>query len=292
MAALFRTTVAQFIETQTSDVVGVLSQGIGNSFSNLLATTIISWERTISVLRGELTKLVAEIPSASGWGLLLEYDIPRRNKRIDAVLLIRSSVFVLEFKTGDTGREAAAKTQAEDYALELRDFHSASHDRVLVPIAICRRAAEHQLPVTYVNEDVVWPPIAIGDASLCDLILLYLRDNTCWLDEAQLNVAGWDDSAYKPVPNIIEAARMLYSGQSIRDLSHSHADVHNLTATTDLIVESIARAQRDTQKIICFVTGVPGAGKTLAGLNVVHQDRKSTRLNSSHGGISRMPSSA
>ena len=75
-------------------------------------------------------------------------------------------------------------------------------------------------------------------------------------------------SAYRPTPTIIEAATLLYTGHSVRELSHRHA--HNLDSTTEMLVREIEAARNYGHRVICFVTGVPGAGKTLTGLNVVH----------------------
>lgn len=231
---------------------------------------MVSWERTISALKTTLAQLAAEFPGARDWGLMLEYEIPRRDRRVDAVLLAGSLVLVLEFKTGESGDEAIARRQAEHYALELRDFHRESHGLVLVPVVISRSAAEFVPPSVELKNDLVRAVLVANDDSLAKAIRHAVARNLSASSGKQVDVERWNKSAYQPIPNIVEAAQILFAKQSVRELSHAHTETFNLTKSTDLLVAAVERAQREHRKIICFVTGVPGAGKTLAGLNAVH----------------------
>ena len=270
MSAFFSSTVRNFLATDSSQILGELNLHARNSVSTLRVSTVISWERTISALKMTLAQLVTEFTGAGDWGLLLEYEIPRRDRRIDVVLLAGSLVLVLEFKTGDSGDEASARRQAEHYALELRDFHRESRGLFLVPVVISRSASEFVPPSVETKKDFVGAVLVANDESLIKAIRHAVAKNLSASSATQINVELWNKSAYQPIPNIVEAAQMLFAKQSVRELSHTHTDSYNLTKTTDLLVAAVERAQKERRKIICFVTGVPGAGKTLAGLNAVH----------------------
>jgi len=82
---------------------------------------------------------------------------------------------------------------------------------------------------------------------------------------------AWLESGYKPTPTIIEAAQALYRSHQVLEITRSDAGARNLTVTTERLSKIIEEAKSGRQKVICFVTGVPGAGKTLAGLNLITQ---------------------
>ncbi len=270
MAAYFRSTVREFLERDSDQIIGELTRRAGASHATLLAATVVSWERTISVLKRSLSTIVGEKAIAGEWGLLLEYEIPRRDRRIDVVLLTGEAVIVLEFKTGDSGDLAAARRQAEHYSLDLRDFHRESRGRAIVPVVVMSAGPPFASGDDLMEADPVKAVLSANDETLHlaleHVTQLYRSDDRAGM----IDVCTWDQSPYGPVPSIVEAAQMLYSKQSVREISHAHADAHNLTKTSDLLVRAVVEAQTEGHKIICFVTGVPGAGKTLAGLNAVH----------------------
>lgn len=269
MGAFFAATVGEFLKRDSAAILGELNLRSRSAISTVRVSTIVSWERTISVLKATLLRITAAIPTASDWGLLLEYDIPRRDRRIDCVLLAGRLILLLEFKTGESGAILAAKRQAEHYALDLRDFHRESRDRFIVPIVATHSGA---FTPGFANgaREVVRPVLAASDATLEEAILCAVKADHSEVAAPQTVLNVWNESAYAPVPNIVEAAQLLFAHQSVRELSHSSAEVYNLTKTTGVLVDSVATAQREGRKVICFVTGVPGAGKTLAGLNAVH----------------------
>lgn len=273
MAAFFYSTVDNFLATESSQILCELNLRAKDSVSVIRIPTFLSWERTIHTLKQALKLLEADFPNVGAWGLLLEYEIPRRGRRIDAVLLAGALVLVLEFKTGESDSEASACRQAEHYALELRDFHQESRNKILVPIAVCRSAAGFRQQVLEVNQDLVRAVMIAQDDSLATAFRCALIENPGTIIQPQVAVKNWNESNYEPIPNIVEAAQIIYAGQSVRELSHAHTDAHNLTETTDMLVATVELAQKECQKVICFVTGVPGAGKTLAGLNAVHSPK-------------------
>jgi hypothetical protein len=207
----------------------------------------------------------------------LEYPIPRRQKRIDAVLLAGENILVLEFKIGGTTYDASARRQVEDYALDLRDFHEWSHGHTIIPLLIATNAPEEQNSDALPVGELVRSVQLANSASVGRVIADVVRSRSGTND--QIALSEWNASGYKPIPTIIEAAEALFAGQSVREISAAHADAFNLTRTASKLVETVSWAQANKQKVICFVTGVPGAGKTLAGLTVAHdpQLRNDTR---------------
>jgi Uncharacterized conserved protein (DUF2075) len=272
MPAYYANSVGEFLRTPLCEVSNKLT--VGNAefgFRSMYSDLVKSWQKDIAVLQRGLSSICCDCPSASGWGILLEFPIPRRQRRIDAVILARDVIFVLEFKTGK--KLAPARRQVEDYALDLAAFHEASHNRTIVPIVVAPVVAP---PVKNVDrsfpEEWVQPVISVAVDELATAILSAFNSYS-FPDRKPIFWRAWDDGPYHPVPTIIEAATALFAGISIREITHTHAGLQNLTATTQFILEAVRKAHRKNQKLICFVTGVPGAGKTLAGLNLAHDPR-------------------
>ena len=194
--------------------------------------------------------------------MIFEYTIPRMGKRVDAVVLYRNIVFLLEFKVGDTEYRASTYDQVYDYALDLRNFQRESHDKLLVPIMISTKAPRYQnrLSVRYrIIEPLRCNAENIGAA------IEYIGAK---FSEPAFDYKAWEDSEYLPTPTIVEAAQALYRGHNVHDITRSDAGAENLTATTGDISDIIEYSKANGRKSICFVTGVPGAGKTLVGLNI------------------------
>lgn len=202
--------------------------------------------------------------------MLLEYPIPRRQKRLDAVLLASDVIFCLEFKTRDKTHSLQSQRQVEDYALDLHDFHEASRDRHIIPVVVVPGAdSSKRANEPPVSADAVRSVRLANSKDLAETIFSSF-DAQHSGTSAPIDPVAWDKSRYCPIPTIIEAAEALYAGHDVSEITHSHAGATNLTVTSDRLIEIISEAQEQSQKVICFVTGVPGAGKTLAGLNVVH----------------------
>ena len=195
---------------------------------------------------------------------------PRRQRRIDAVILAGSLIFVLEFKSGPVGESLAAARQVEDYALDLAYFHKPSHNRIISPVLIAPDVkTTATLSEPHADTPKVRPVARATPDQLAEFLFKAVGIESVSGDD-QIAVREWDEGVYEPVPTVIDAAMALYAGMSVREIGRSHADTHNLTQTTDFIFKLIAEAQSKKEKVICFITGVPGAGKTLAGLNFVH----------------------
>lgn len=231
--------------------------------TELSAEQLRAWHEQLEILRKALTAGFAQ-----NWYLLWEYPIPRRGKRIDVVVLAHDVIVVLEFKCGARKFDTAACRQVEDYCLDLRDFHVASRERILVPFVVATNATNQPPPVGEVTDWVA--PVWLANADSLPGLLHSAVTRYQDLTAEPIDLKQWNNAEYVPTPTIIEAARVLYEGQNVREISRCHAGAENLTRTSSAVVKAIYRARQNTQKTICFVTGVPGAGKTLAGLNIVH----------------------
>ncbi|MBM3862135.1 MAG: DUF2075 domain-containing protein [Verrucomicrobia bacterium] len=269
MPAFYRATLGAFLEDDPQRIVGLLTVASGDSgFTELKHRQTKAWQVEIAVLTSACRALVATRSESKDWSLLLEYPIPRRQKRMDAVLLVADVILGLEFKTADKGHSPATDRQTEDYALDLRDFHEQSRGRRIIPIAVVPRAPSVPAPPSMDSNPV--RPVQHANAADLASVILSAYEAEHDVTVIPLDPNAWDNSAYRPVPTIIEAAEALYAGHDVREITHSHAGQKNLAETSDKLVEIIRRAQQRRDKVVCFVTGIPGAGKTLAGLNVVH----------------------
>jgi len=225
---------------------------------------VLAWKESLAWLKSTADSLLAD-EQTEGWHLCLEYEIPRRSGRIDAVLLAGDLIFVIEFKTA--GIDASAVRQVEDYALELLDFHEASQGRRLIPIAC---GADTPLALGALEDR-----FGVATASTCspdDLgpAIRSLYEEHHDNKRASIDATEWLHAPYCPTPTIIEAAQALYAGHEIRELSTSRASAEHLTRSFNAISDVIAETSRRGGHTACFLTGIPGAGKTLAGMNVVH----------------------
>ncbi len=220
-----------------------------------------------------LQQLLSQLPHTAEDSIYFEYLIPRMGRRIDVLLLLRGILFVLEYKVGEHLYPASAFDQVVDYALDLKHFHETSHQAVIVPILVATHADQTSYVIQESKADRVLAPIGTNDQHL----LMPLQSVLEHYQSESLNTADWQQGRYEPTPTIIEAARALYGGHQVKEISRSDAGAMNLAATSDVLERIIADAQQQKQKVICFVTGVPGAGKTLVGLNIAtkHFDQSS-----------------
>jgi hypothetical protein len=220
-------------------------------------TQLRAWAWEINILRSALT----EMPQH--WRLLLEYPLVRLGRVIDAVLVTDRAIFVFEFKALNSQLSADARRQVEDYALDLRDFHAGSRHHVIVPVLV---AGTGKLDV---QGAFLLPGVSDVYMALPDTLPSLLTDLLGRIPYRDVDIETWEHAAYRPVPTIIEAARDLYAKHGVSDIRVARADAVNLSRTTDSIQHAIREARATRQHVILFVTGIPGAGKTLCGLNAV-----------------------
>jgi hypothetical protein len=220
-------------------------------------TQTFAWLEEISILKNVLSSFKGKV--------YFEFDVPRMGKRIDVVLLIESVIFVLEFKVGETEFNAAAQDQVWDYALDLKNFHETSHTEYIAPILVATQAlAQAVLIQTTIHNDKLLYPIQTNASELKNVIKNVLD----YCTGAAIKPEQWEAGVYQPTPTIVEAAKALYAGHSVAEISRSDASAVNLSETSNQIEKIIVHSRENNLKSICFLTGVPGAGKTLVGLNI------------------------
>lgn len=261
MRYYYTSNIADFLEEDENSILGKLAAA--NEFS-LLKTQRDAWVHQIPILKNSLTGLDGQI--------CLEYTIPRMGRRIDAILLIGGIVFVIEFKIGESEARRADLDQVWDYTLDLKNFHEPSHNRCLVPILLL---SEFDAKTTSLNVSLILGNIS--DPIFCAPGQLRMILDRCKsaFESNSLNAESWLQGRYSPTPTIIEAAQALYRGHNVAEISRSDSSSNSLSKTSDAISTIINESRAKRRKSICFLTGVPGAGKTLVGLNIATQHTES-----------------
>ena len=255
--AYYWNTIPGFIKDDSSSIISQLVRAafeVGKEQSD-------AWDNQIKELQARLNKCEME------GNIIFEYDIIRLGKRIDVVLLIRHMVFSLEFKNGKNVFTAQDARQAEDYAFDIKNFHKESKDLYVCPILIATDAEKYskqqstdcypdkQVYLQRENIETLVPKVQV------------IADK--YGDEKTIDFNKWFYSPYHPTPTIIAAAVEAYTSHNISEIAKSEAGQENIDACEKEINNVIDYAKTNNRKCVCFVTGVPGAGKTLVGLDVV-----------------------
>lgn len=248
--------VTEFLQQSSSEIIGIIHS------NDISAETTIqqsnTWESEVQILKEQLRMF-------TDGRIVFEYTIPRMGKRVDVVVLHKNIVFLLEFKCGDTEYRQSTFDQVYDYAMDLRNFQKESHNKLLVPIMVSTKAPPYQ---NYLKvRDRIVEPIRCNAQNIGVTIDYFAKK----FQEVAFDYEAWENSEYLPTPTIVEAAQALYRGHNVHDITRSDAGAENLTVTTDEINRIIEHSKENCRKSICFVTGVPGAGKTLVGLNIAIQ---------------------
>jgi hypothetical protein len=254
--------ISTFIHSSTEQILGELA---GNNPFDADRTQIEAWKSEISILKNVLKDYSGDV--------LFEFSIPRMGRRIDVVLVIQNVLFVVEFKVGEKKFLASAIDQVWDYALDLKNFHKTSHDILIAPVLVATESHSFSSAIiTTAHNDNLLMPIK----SSVDLLGEVINAVLVFAEGEAIDSASWKQGRYSPTPTIIEAATTLYNNHSVSEISRSDAEATNLTQTSKAVSDIISIAKERNEKAICFVTGVPGAGKTLVGLDVAtkHLDKE------------------
>lgn len=260
--------ISDFLKKQPETIIGEISINCRMGHIN---TELYAWENQIIILKEVLNKLEGH--------LFFEFSIPRMGKRVDCILIIKNIVFVIEFKVGETDFLNHNIEQVWDYALDLKNFHQPSHSLLMVPILVAThsKSIDFEIITTTHNDNLV-NPIKTNTKNLklvLDNVLNFFQEGD------KIDIKSFVSGSYSPTPTIIEAAISLYNNHNVEEITRSDADATNLRATTDYISETITYAKQNNKKIICFVTGVPGAGKTLVGLKIATEHLDNEKGNTS-----------
>jgi len=255
--------ISDFYQKLPETIIGEISV---NGRLGHINTELYAWEFQIKLLKDVLQFYKGH--------LFFEFSIPRMGKRVDCLVIIKNIVFVIEFKVGEKEFLSHDLEQVWDYALDLKNFHKPSHNLLLVPILVATHARirKNEILTTSHNDNLLYPLKTNAEnlGNLINDVLLFFDENE------DINVSDFVNGSYSPTPTIIEAAINLYNNHNVDEITRNDAEATNLRVTTKYISETIEYAKSNRKKIICYVTGVPGAGKTLVGLKVAaeHLDRE------------------
>jgi len=255
--AYYSNNIQDFLIEPDSSILGELAANHSNR--TLEELQVNAWRKQITILKDQLSGL--------GGQIYFEFAIPRMGKRVDNIVVINNVAFIIEFKVGDGGYEKHAIEQVIDYTIDLKNFHEGSHKIRLIPVLVATNATS----VTEQNRQIVAHQTAAksNQYDLAETLKQYLND-----DGESINIEYWENSIYKPTPTIVEAAQALYKGHNVQAITRSDSGTINLSKTAECINSVIDKSKLKGIKSICFVTGVPGAGKTLAGLNIAVERMK------------------
>lgn len=251
--------IQSFLNQDNYSIFGEITTNDQFSAEDLQKNT---WNREIEILKRELSQFL------DGY-IIFEYTIPRIGNRIDNIVIYKGIIFVLEFKVGEKKYPSYAIEQVTDYAFDLSCFHKESHNRLLVPILISTKAHSVKQEI-WISKDNVLETICCNEYEIAK----YITEVSLKFIQDEIIPDDWINSLYMPTPTIIEAAQALYLGHNVEDISRNDASAKNLNQTTKAINKIIDYSKAHNRKSICFITGVPGAGKTLAGLNIAVERQK------------------
>jgi len=253
-AAYYQASFAAFLRADPAAILGELAQAHGFVLEQSQRD---AWLEQIAIMKRAVQHL------AFGH-ILFEFAIPRVGKRADIVLIVGCFVVVVEFKTEEADFHRQAVEQVHDYALDLKNFHRGSHTLPIIPTLVATKAKEVGLQsLCWASDQVAQPVLASAD-QLKSILVEVTRDS----EGPSIDFDLWVSSGYQPTPTIVEAAQALYQAHGVDDIARSDAGAKNLGLTTRCINDIIEHSKAKCRKSICLVTGVPGAGKTLAGLNI------------------------
>lgn len=255
--AYYKSTISDFLLEDSISVLGKLSLNHTNRSLEDLQKN--AWVKQIEILKHQLEGIKGSI--------YFEFQIPRMGKRVDNIVIVDDCVFIIEFKVGDNSYGKHAELQVIDYCLDMKYFHEGSHFVKLIPLLIATNADESKINVSQVlkhNEVAKCNSLGIKNS-----IEKFIQNPI-----KKVKVDKWENSIYKPTPTIIEFAQSLYQGHKVEEISRHDSEKVSLRKTSDYINEVIENSKLNNKKSICFITGVPGAGKTLAGLNIANERMK------------------
>ena len=259
----YKDQVQFFINSSVEEIIGKIT--LNNQFDTLI-TQNKSWKSQIILLQNVL--------KFQNGTIFFEFSIPRMGRRVDCILILKNVVFVIEFKVGEKEFLSQNIEQVWDYALDLKNFHKPSHNLNIVPILIATESLNSFIEISFSSHnDNLVNPIKTNARDLkkaLDTVLEYFNEDT------KIDDIEFATGSYSPTPTIIEAAISLFNNHSVENITRSDSGATNLRVTTKYVSTLIEYAKQNNKKLICFVTGVPGAGKTLVGLNVAidHLDKE------------------
>jgi hypothetical protein len=270
MAAFYKARVSDFLTTEPAKLMLELTSGTAGMGFDLKADQHASWVTQAEILATALRAVGAKEPAAVSWSLLLEYQIPGRPKRLDAALLDGFGIIAIEFKVGGDEFRSGDRWQLREYCWNLRDFHRESEGVPIAPVLVATAATVKAVepPAGFEDKHGIIVPMLTANADTLAAALLKAHGRLQALGAHPLDMMRWDASQAHTTQSVIEEAQRLFAAHDVREVSHAHAD--NTTEAQDNLIAIVRQARTEGLRSICFLTGVPGAGKTLVGLHAAY----------------------
>ena len=259
--------ISGFLSDNPTTILGELTKFSAKYGFDTVVDQADAWQNQIITLQSKLRE------SGCKGDVIFEYDIVRMGKRIDVVLLIKHMVFSLEFKNGAKAFLANDAEQAEDYALNLKNFHKESENLYVCPILVATEARAETNELGAYPDGQIFLQKANKESLMSCIEEVYKRYGS----EEEIDFQKWYNSPYCPTPTIIEAAVAAYREHTVAKIAHSEAGQDFIDACEKQIGDIIRNTKNRNGKSIIFVTGVPGAGKTLVGLDLAAGNLNSDR---------------
>jgi hypothetical protein len=274
-SAYYSAAIEDFLKKPDSCIAALARQGAAEG--SVEGPQMGAWDQQMECLQEALQGMQGHI--------FLEFVVPRIGSRVDAIVLSGPVLFVIEFKMsmeGNTAKKGKRTTrpavsggynQVWDYALDLKNFHKASHHLPIVPILVSSDITKSDMCLSEAGRDGVYRPLQTNYAGLRHLMDLARQT----IQGPDIDIKAWREASYQPTPSIVEAAQAVFSGNAVDNILLNEAK-ENLGKTFQTVEQIIASSRQNGEKAICFVTGVPGAGKTLVGMQVAGKRREGTQL--------------
>lgn len=274
-SAYYSASIEEFLKRPDNCIAELARQGAAEG--SVEGPQMGAWDQQMDCLQKALAGMRGHI--------FLEFVVPRIGSRIDAVVLSGPVLFVIEFKMSmesNTAKKekrtkkasvAGGYNQVWDYALDLKNFHKASHELPIVPILVSADVTKPDMQLSEAASDRVYQPLQTNYAGLRHLIDLAKQQ----IQGPAIDIPAWKEASYQPTPSIVEAAQAVFSGNAVDNILLNEAK-ENLGKTFQSVESIIASSKKSGEKAICFVTGVPGAGKTLVGMQVAGKRRIGSQL--------------
>jgi hypothetical protein len=217
---------------------------------------LLAWDHEFDLLTKELKQLLQVKSIVGTYTIIFEYELPRERGRRPDVIILGSSIFVIEFKDYANILQAHID-QAAAYARDLRSYHAASQQSKVVPILVLARAKDM---ITLKNDVIIISPDRIAD-------IFYVESKMeigSFIDPAM-----WIAADYSPLPSLIQAARIIWEKQPLPQIKRAQSA--GIPHTIAELIRIAQVAQTNNQLHLALVTGVPGAGKTLVRIQLVYE---------------------
>lgn len=247
----YEKSIPEFLEESTESIFGEINSKY--EFQATEKQQRNAWESQIDILKEQLSCF-------DDGTILFEYRIPRMDSIIDNVLLINGLVFVIEFKVGENSYEPHI-TQLNRYVKILEHFHYESRDKIILPVLVSTEADNYPNNIRK-NDNDVFDIIRANKNNLSEIIVPIIN-----VHKNEQDLSNWSQSKYVPTPTILDAAKRMYETHEVTEINTYSSEDLFLNETEQAIDDIIENSKITNEKSIIFITGVPGAGKTLIGLN-------------------------